>query len=561
MACRGSRSTLDNNYLGPRVGGEEQEFPHEPPVADNHNLSDSESSKEYPNTTSIGRALSDNPLNSEEAILATPIEVHLPLRHRRNQSGTHTFAPSTIKWISRYIAVSLAGAALVIWPLIAAQFTESLHYGWLHQHHLLLVLLEVGVTSLALIVTRLPALRGSYATREAAVELLIILQTSLLVGLTLHAYLRFGLVSTEEPRSHGVEILVATGSILLCLLLRRRHRGIGVLGNVTQRNVLVVGVDSIGRALRGYIKSLPNSPFRFVGFVTLDDDLNIQSSPQHKEIIGDIRQVMVLAKSKFVDDIIFSRRPANFETLSLVVDQAASVGIDVRLIPSLAENLENRPDVQYIGDLPTIILEQRADRSTSLLVKRTSDIILASIAAIAVLPLCLIVAVAIKLQTAGPLFYVSKRVGYKGKIFDCYKFRTMIENAASMQSQLAHLNERDGILFKVAADPRITEVGLFLRKYSLDELPQLWNVLKGDMSLVGPRPSISSEVAQYKTTHLQRLDVVPGITGLWQVEARHDPSFDRYISLDLEYVSKWSLWFDLKILFLTLNAVLTGTGT
>jgi len=137
----------------------------------------------------------------------------------------------------------------------------------------------------------------------------------------------------------------------------------------------------------------------------------------------------------------------------------------------------------------------------------------------------------------------------------------MIENAASMHSQIAHLNERDGVLFKIAADPRITEVGLFLRKYSLDELPQLWNVLKGDMSLVGPRPSISSEVAQYKTTHLQRLDVIPGITGLWQIEARHDPSFARYISLDLEYVSKWSVWFDLKILFLTLNAVLTGTGT
>jgi lipopolysaccharide/colanic/teichoic acid biosynthesis glycosyltransferase len=134
------------------------------------------------------------------------------------------------------------------------------------------------------------------------------------------------------------------------------------------------------------------------------------------------------------------------------------------------------------------LTDNRTDRSASLLVKRTLDVVIAGIGVVAILPLCLIIAVAIKLQTVGPLFYLSKRVGYKGKIFNCYKFRTM--NAESMQSQVAHVNERDGILFKIAADPRITEVGLFLRRYSLDELPQLWNVLKGDMSLVGPQPSI-----------------------------------------------------------------------
>jgi lipopolysaccharide/colanic/teichoic acid biosynthesis glycosyltransferase len=177
------------------------------------------------------------------------------------------------------------------------------------------------------------------------------------------------------------------------------------------------------------------------------------------------------------------------------------------------------------------------------------------------LPFLLIVATAIKLQSPGPVFYLSKRVGYKGRVFTCFKFRTMVQNAAAMQAQIAHLNERNDILFKIAKDPRVTSLGAFLRKYSLDELPQLWNVLRGDMSLVGPRPSITSEVAQYKTAHLRRLDVVPGITGLWQVEARQDPSFESYIKLDSSYVNNWSLWLDIKILFRTVSAVITGSGT
>jgi lipopolysaccharide/colanic/teichoic acid biosynthesis glycosyltransferase len=136
----------------------------------------------------------------------------------------------------------------------------------------------------------------------------------------------------------------------------------------------------------------------------------------------------------------------------------------------------------------------------------------------------------------------------------------MVRNADNMLAQLRHLNERDGILFKISNDPRITPVGRFLRKYSLDELPQFWNVLKGDMSLVGPRPPIAAEVRQYQVDHLKRLDVMPGITGLWQVEARTNPSFDSYIALDMEYVDRWNLLLDLRILVRTAAVVFAGTG-
>jgi lipopolysaccharide/colanic/teichoic acid biosynthesis glycosyltransferase len=152
-------------------------------------------------------------------------------------------------------------------------------------------------------------------------------------------------------------------------------------------------------------------------------------------------------------------------------------------------------------------------------------------------------------------------VGRKGRNFTCLKFRTMVATADKMRENLEHRNERDGILFKISNDPRITRVGAWLRKYSLDELPQFLNVVAGDMSLVGPRPPLASEVERYKLSHLRRLDVLPGMTGLWQIEARQDPSFDNYISLDTVYVENWSLMLDLRILARTVGVVLSGTGT
>jgi lipopolysaccharide/colanic/teichoic acid biosynthesis glycosyltransferase len=173
----------------------------------------------------------------------------------------------------------------------------------------------------------------------------------------------------------------------------------------------------------------------------------------------------------------------------------------------------------------------------------------------------LAIAIAVRMDSKGSIFYGAERIGRKGRTFSCYKFRTMVQNADELKAELEHMNERDGILFKIANDPRITKIGAVLRKYSLDELPQFYNVLRGDMSLVGPRPPMAAEVEQYDLAHLRRLDVLPGITGLWQVEARQDPSFDSYISLDTAYVENWTLWLDLKILARTVHVVLAGTGT
>jgi exopolysaccharide biosynthesis polyprenyl glycosylphosphotransferase len=196
-----------------------------------------------------------------------------------------------------------------------------------------------------------------------------------------------------------------------------------------------------------------------------------------------------------------------------------------------------------------------------LLFKRLFDMIFSGLALILMSPVLLAVAIAVKLDSPGPIFYLSDRIGKKGVVFRCIKFRTMIRDADSRRAELMHMNERDGVLFKVTNDPRVTRLGRLLRKYSLDELPQFFNVLKGDMSVVGPRPPVGSEVKQYNLNHLRRLDVMPGITGLWQVQGRQDPSFASYISLDVYYIENWSLWLDFKIIMRTIVTVFAGTGS
>lgn len=197
----------------------------------------------------------------------------------------------------------------------------------------------------------------------------------------------------------------------------------------------------------------------------------------------------------------------------------------------------------------------------SLFLKRALDVTMSTSALILLSPLLLAAAIAIKLDSKGPVLYISDRIGKKGCVFRFIKFRTMVVDAESRRDQLTHLNERDGVLFKIADDPRITKLGKILRKYSLDELPQLLNVLRGDMSMVGPRPPLAAEVREYTLSHLRRLEVKPGITGLWQVQARQDPSFDSYISLDLEYIENWTILLDIEIMFRTISVVITGTGS
>jgi exopolysaccharide biosynthesis polyprenyl glycosylphosphotransferase len=213
--------------------------------------------------------------------------------------------------------------------------------------------------------------------------------------------------------------------------------------------------------------------------------------------------------------------------------------------------------------LPSVVLSPRPWDAQSLFLKRLFDLVVSGIMLLLLLPLFLAVAIAIKLTTPSlPVFYRYKVVGQNGVAFTAYKFTTMIQNAEALKPQLEQYNEMTGPVFKIKNDPRVTPLGRFLRKYSINELPQLWNVFKGDMSLVGPRPALPGELERYEFWHKRKLSVKAGITCIWQASGRNQINdFDEWVRLDLEYIDKWSLWLDIKILARTAWVVIAGTGS
>ncbi len=206
-------------------------------------------------------------------------------------------------------------------------------------------------------------------------------------------------------------------------------------------------------------------------------------------------------------------------------------------------------------------LARNAERRLYLAFKRVMDLCGAAFALVLLSPLMLLVAILIKLSDRGPVFYIHRRVGERGREFTCYKFRTMVMNADQLQDQMRHMNaHQDHRTFKMACDPRVTRIGRWLRKTSFDEVPQFWNVLRGEMSLVGPRPPVPAEVEQYSPRDTMRLEVKPGLTCIWQVSGRSRLSFPQQLELDIEYIRKRGLWFDLKLIALTIPAVLRADG-
>jgi exopolysaccharide biosynthesis polyprenyl glycosylphosphotransferase len=406
---------------------------------------------------------------------------------------------------------------------------------------------------------RIYGLYRSTDIRSGLNEQRLTVQATLTAGLLLCGTL-YVMRATDVSRS----VIAVTISLALLLMMFRRYVSRKMMqrrflqGRET-RNVLIVGHGRVAHALRNHLQALPHMGFRFMGFVSLEAEQNAENT-EEAEVIGDIRNCVAIARSQFVDEIYFST-PADKQTVVAVVEEARAIGIDVRVVPDLYDGLAWNAPVEYIGQFPTIPLHRREFPRGAFLFKRLLDISVSLLALTVLSPFLLLIAVLIRMDSKGPIFYRSERIGRKGRTFTCLKFRTMVADAEMLQQELAHRNERDGILFKISNDPRITKVGAWLRKYSLDELPQFLNVFLGDMSLVGPRPPIASEVEKYDLSHLRRLDVLPGMTGLWQVEARQDPSFDNYISLDTAYVENWNMMLDLRILARTVGVVLAGTGS
>jgi len=262
-----------------------------------------------------------------------------------------------------------------------------------------------------------------------------------------------------------------------------------------------------------------------------------------------------------VDEVIICASGKELSQVEEILETCEREGVQVRINSDFFGRLVKKVTVDEVYGLPIISFINIPDNEWAFYLKRLLDIFLSGILLIILSPFFIVIGILIKLTSEGPVFYEWNVVGFNKKPFRSWKFRTMVKDADTKKESLIALNEMKGPVFKIKNDPRITGVGRFLRKFSLDELPQLWSVFKGDMSLVGPRPAGPHELIRYESWHRRKLSIKPGITCLWQANGRNRISdFGEWVKLDLQYIDNWSLWLDLKILAKTAWVVLKGTG-
>ena len=345
--------------------------------------------------------------------------------------------------------------------------------------------------------------------------------------------------------------LACFGGLLLWRLLKHSVEQ-RVKRNTEARNVLIVGGGPIGRSIARALAQ--DSPEHVVVRGFLDDNL-----PLSPMVLGRIEDLEWLTRAQFIDEVILAL-PDQPQRTREAAEVALSNRLDIRAVPDLPTVFWTDAATERIGDVPIVTLHREPLPSAKLLLKRLLDSALAALGLLLLGPLMAVIALLIRLDSPGPILYAAERTGAKGRPFRCFKFRSMVTDADRLKQNLIPRNQRQGPIFKIDDDPRVTRIGRFIRRYSIDELPQLWNVLRGEMSLVGPRPHPVDEVNRYELHHYRRLDVKPGITGLWQITARNCPSFDLNMHLDLTYIENWSLLLDLRILARTVHVLFAPEG-
>ncbi len=320
--------------------------------------------------------------------------------------------------------------------------------------------------------------------------------------------------------------------------------------------ILIVGANKNSQVLLEEIKKRSHLGYKIAGFLD-DDEVGFVGD---KPILGKIADFVMVAQRQFIDEVIVTM-PTENKAISELMMQAKNLGLGIRVVPEQLEMPLQIISIGRLGIIPLLTYQPNKPQLSETTGKNFFDFIMSAVLVILLSPLFLIVAIIIKISSSGPVFYTQKRLGVKGRVFNLYKFRSMTRYADEFKEQLLDRNEiKGGVMFKIKKDPRVTKIGRFLRKYSLDELPQLFNVLKGDMSLVGPRPPLPSEVVEYESSHMSRLSIKPGITGLSQVRGRSDLPFSRWVRWDLWYINNWSFWLDIKIILWTIPIVIKGQG-
>ena len=357
-------------------------------------------------------------------------------------------------------------------------------------------------------------------------------------------------------RMEVVGSFLAVGTMLI-LLARALLRSTIVVETRSCHNVVIVGCGPRGQDLYNRIRSEAGKEIRVIGFAD-SADFTRGLETDRSCSLDELERVLMKEE---VDEVLIALPVKScYSEIQRVIQICERLGIPVKYSAQLFEHARLQPRVEDSASGPFLAVPAAAD-GPRIIVKRSIDLVLASLATLLISPLLLVIALAIKLTSPGPILFSQLRYGRGRRRFKMYKFRTMVDGAEARQAALETLNEAQGPVFKIKRDPRITRLGAILRRTSLDELPQLWNVLRGDMSLVGPRPLPLRDVSNFNEGWLmRRFSVFPGITGLWQVSGRSDIPFDDWIQLDLAYIDRWSLRLDLWIMARTVPAVLTGRG-
>ncbi len=340
-----------------------------------------------------------------------------------------------------------------------------------------------------------------------------------------------------------------------------------------RQQVVVIGRLEDARPVAEHLARHPELPVRLMGVVLAEADFEALSSPRgdleappepprddDPPVLGSLDDLSDLLAERDVHQVFMLGWRWDTGTLRRVAAVCGELGVRFSFNVSFLGLRLGAAHIQEFGDWTTLTFSQTPTNPSALLLKRLFDLLASGLGMLALAPLLGTVALLIKLQDGGPILFEQERSGLYGRPFGMLKFRSMVVDAEALREELEKRNEMDGPVFKIKRDPRITRLGAFIRKTSIDELPQLWNVFRGDMSLVGPRPPIPAEVAQYERWQMRRLSMKPGITCIWQVSGRNQIDFDSWMKLDLQYIDSWSFWLDIKLLLMTVPVVLLQRG-
>jgi exopolysaccharide biosynthesis polyprenyl glycosylphosphotransferase len=345
--------------------------------------------------------------------------------------------------------------------------------------------------------------------------------------------------------------LASVRLIVRAIQIRRYRRGLDV------RNVLVVGESNVAKMLLQRIAGNPGTGYRVAGFL---GEREVPSDFGRFRALGTVAQVRTVLRAHRIDQVIIALPASAHEQIVRILDECKGCGAEFAIVPDMLELSLARLDLDNLGGIPLLGVRENPLLGPNLWLKRGTDVVVAGLGLFLLALPMLVAAVAIKVDSPGPVIVPQTRIGKGGRPFKFYKFRSMVQNADALLGELREQNEAGRIIFKSRQDPRRTRTGRFMRRFSFDEVPQLYNVLVGDMSLVGPRPPLAREYDLYEDWMKGRLEVTPGLTGLWQVSGRSDLIFDEMVLLDLYYIENWSPGLDLKILLQTIPALLTGRG-